>query len=270
MEMWKPQVEALSGQFRLLRYDARGHGRSDVPAGAYGLDRLGRDVVELLDALGIAKAHFCGLSMGGMVGQWLGVRAPERLDKLVLANTSAYMGPPSGWDDRIAAVRAGGLVALAEGTMGRWFTPGFIAREPGTLAAVCAMLLACPPDGYAGCCAAIRDMDLRPTAPLVRAETLVIAGAHDPPPRPRPAAGSPRPFPAHASCCWTRRTCPTWRPAPPSPTRWSISSDDAAAAMSAARQGAGDVGLELRHQVGLEIGFFFSQPVLRHEGWGRV
>ena len=96
LDMWAPQVAALSASFRVLRYDTRGHGRSDVPAGAYGLDRLGRDVLDLMDALGIARAHFCGLSLGGMTGQWLGVHAPDRFDRLVLANTAAYMGPPSG------------------------------------------------------------------------------------------------------------------------------------------------------------------------------
>ena len=96
MEMWAPQIAVWARRFNVLRYDSRGHGDSDAPAGAYSMDRLGRDAVELLDGLGLDRVHFCGLSMGGMVGQWLAVHAPDRLDRLVLANTSAYMGPPSG------------------------------------------------------------------------------------------------------------------------------------------------------------------------------
>ncbi|MDQ0507122.1 3-oxoadipate enol-lactonase [Xanthobacter agilis] len=179
-EMWAPQMPALTQRFRVLRYDSRGHGRSDAPAGAYGMDRLGRDVVELLDALGLDRVGFCGLSKGGMVGQWLGARAPERLDRLVLANTAAHMGPPSGWESRIGAVRAGGMAALADAAIARWFTPEFVARVPDQVASVRDMLLATPVEGYAACCAAIRDMDLRLTAPLIRVPTVVIAGAHDP------------------------------------------------------------------------------------------
>jgi 3-oxoadipate enol-lactonase len=180
MEMWDPQVEPLSRHCRLLRYDSRGHGRSGVPPGAYSLDRLGRDVIELLDALRLERVHFCGVSKGGMVGQWLGYRAPERIDLLVLSNTSAYMGPPSSWDARIAAVTEGGMTALAEAVVERWFTPAF--RRPGNkvFADAKAMILATDPMGYAGCCAAIRDMDLRPTAPLIARPTLVIAGTEDP------------------------------------------------------------------------------------------
>lgn len=180
LEMWDPQVPALMKLFRVVRYDARGHGRSDVPPGAYGMDRLGRDVIELLDTLSIGQVHFCGLSLGGMVGQWLAARAPERITGLVLANTSALMGPASVWDERIAAVRAGGVAGLAESVLMRWFTPAFLAAHPERVEPVRAMLRATTAEGYAGCCAAIRDMDLRFTAPLIRAPTLVIVGAHDP------------------------------------------------------------------------------------------
>lgn len=180
MGMWTPQLPAWSRRFRVLRYDSRGHGASDAPPGAYSMDRLGRDAIELLDALGIGKAHFCGLSKGGMVGQWLAFRAPARIERLVLANTAAYMGPPSAWQDRIDGVLAEGLPPLAEASLARWFTPGFAEREPGAVAPIRAMLLANDPVGYAGCCAAIRDMDMRPTAALNRLPTLVVAGDRDP------------------------------------------------------------------------------------------
>ncbi len=180
MAMWEPQLAAFAARFRVLRYDSRGHGASDVPAGAYSMDRLGRDVIELMDALGIARASLCGVSKGGMVGQWLGVRAPERIEKLALCNTAAYMGPPAGWDQRIAAVTAGGMAAMTEPVLERWFTPEFRATAPEAIAPVRDMLLTTAPAGYAGCCAAIRDMDLRITDPLIRRPTLVIAGSRDP------------------------------------------------------------------------------------------
>ena len=180
LQMWAPQIDAFAGLFRVLRYDSRGHGASDAPPGAYSLDRLGRDVVELLDALRLGRVHFCGLSKGGMVGQWLGMRAPERIGRLVLANTAAYMGPPSGWQQRIETVLRDGMHAITEAVLERWFTPQFRASAPGRVAAVRDMLLTTAPAGYAGCCAAIRDMDLRVTAPLVAVPTLLIAGARDP------------------------------------------------------------------------------------------
>lgn len=180
MEMWDPQMEALSARYRVLRYDSRGHGRSSVPAGAYSMDRLGRDVIELMDGLGIASASFCGLSKGGMVGQWLGYRAPERLERLLLCNTSPFMGPPSAWDDRIDAVRAGGMAAMTDAVLARWFTPGFAERTPDAVAPVRSMLLATDPAGYAGCCAAIRDMDMRPVLGLIRVPVTVIGGDQDP------------------------------------------------------------------------------------------
>lgn len=177
--MWDPQMAGLTRHFRVLRYDSRGHGASDAPAGAYAMDRLGRDVVELLDALGLGQVHFCGLSLGGMVGQWLALRAPERIARLVLANTSAYMGPPVHWQARMRGVLADGMAPLTTASIGRWFTPDFPTRAPGAVAAIEAMLLANNPAGYAGCCAAIRDMDQRPTAHLNRLPTLLIAGAQD-------------------------------------------------------------------------------------------
>ena len=175
MAMWELQMAALTAHFRVLRYDLRGHGGSDVPAGAYSLDRLGRDVIEVLDDLGIGRVHFCGLSLGGMIGQWLGVRAPARLRSLTLANTSAFMGPPQGWDDRISAVRETGMAAMRDAILARWFTPDFADTE-----SVGAMIDATDPAGYAGCSAAIRDMDLRPLGCLITTPTLIIGGLRDP------------------------------------------------------------------------------------------
>ncbi|WP_245270873.1 3-oxoadipate enol-lactonase [Beijerinckia mobilis] len=177
MDMWVPQMPFLTQHFRVLRYDSRGHGLSDAPNGAYSLDRLGRDVIELIDALSIPSIAFCGLSKGGMVGQWLGVRAPERIQRLVLANTSPYMGPPSGWDGRIAAVRKGGLAAIADAVLERWFTSSFRATE--AIAPARAMLKTINPEGYVGCCAAIRDMDMRPLLGLIAIPALVIGGSED-------------------------------------------------------------------------------------------
>ena len=179
MALWEPQVAALGERFRLLRYDTRGHGRSGVPPGGYGLDRLGRDVIELTDGLGVDTFSFCGLSLGGMIGQWLGWRAPERLERLVIANSSAYMGPPSGWDTRIQAVLAEGMKAMAEPVLGRWFTPNF-AQDRTNTAAVLQGLLDTPAAGYVGCSAAIRDMDMRRILPLIETPTLIIGGNCDP------------------------------------------------------------------------------------------
>lgn len=180
MEMWAPQLPALSRQFRVLRYDSRGHGRSDAPAGAYGLDRLARDAIELLDALDIGRVHFCGLSLGGMIGQWLGVRAPDRVERLVLANTASFMGPPASWDARIRTVKDQGMPALTDAVLERWFTKRFRDAAPDRVAPVRDMLLATQPDGYAGCCAAIRDMDLRPVVGRIGAPALVVLGDEDP------------------------------------------------------------------------------------------
>jgi 3-oxoadipate enol-lactonase len=180
MALFDPQLAAFGERYSVLCYDPRGHGASDVPAGAYSLDRLGRDVIELLDALGIWQAHFLGVSLGGMTGQWLGYRAPERIASLILANTSSYMGPPSGWADRISTVMANGMAAMVDPVLERWFTPAFRAAGNPEVARIGRMLETTAAAGYAGCSAAIRDMDLRPTAPQIVAPTLIIAGLQDP------------------------------------------------------------------------------------------
>jgi 3-oxoadipate enol-lactonase len=180
MDMWAPQVEALSREFRVLRYDSRGHGASSAPPGAYSMDRLGRDVIELLDELGIESVSFCGLSLGGMVGQWLGWREPGRIERLVIANSSSYMGPPQDWDGRIATVLAEGLPAVVGPVIQRWFTPAFLEFHGEAIVPIRAMLLETDAHGYAGCCAAIRDMDQRRLGTLISVPTLVIAGVSDP------------------------------------------------------------------------------------------
>ena len=179
LSMWEPQLARWSRSYRVLRYDQRGHGASDAPGGGYSMDRLGCDVIELLDRIGLDAVHFCGLSLGGMVGQWLGIRAPQRLRRLILANTSSYMGPPSAWNSRISQVQAEGMAAVVEPSIGRWFTPGFLRTATEQVGRVSGILRKMKPVGYLGCCAAIRDMDMRRTATLISGPVLVIAGSQD-------------------------------------------------------------------------------------------
>jgi 3-oxoadipate enol-lactonase len=179
--MWEPQVAALRERFRLVRYDRRGHGASPVPPGPYSMADLGGDVLALLDHLGIERAHFAGLSIGGMVGIWLGAHAPERIDRLALLCTTAAFEDPAAWADRAALVReAGSPEPLADVTLGRWFTDGFREQHPEVVAALRAGLLATPAEGYAGCCEAIGAMDQRADLGRIGAPTLVIAGDEDP------------------------------------------------------------------------------------------
>ena len=179
LTMWEPQMADFAGPFRVLRYDTRGHGASAVTPGPYSIERLGHDALGLLDGLGISRAHWCGLSMGGMVGMWLAVHAPERIDRLVLCNTTALLGPREMWDARIAAVESGGMAAIAPAGMARWFTEPTLRRPSAMVEATRRVLLATPPEGYTACCAAIREMDQRDAIAAVRAPTLVIAGTHD-------------------------------------------------------------------------------------------
>jgi 3-oxoadipate enol-lactonase len=177
--MWSPQIPSLAARYRVLRYDSRGHGRSEAPEGPYTIDMLGQDAVAVLDAADVERALFCGLSKGGMVGQWLGVNAPDRVGRLVLANTAAFIGAPEVWNQRIETVRAQGMAAIVPGVIDRWFTKPFQERAPDSVARIRDMLLATDPEGYAACCAAVRDMDQRQTIGAIRVPTLVIAGRHD-------------------------------------------------------------------------------------------
>jgi 3-oxoadipate enol-lactonase len=177
--MWEDQIAALTHRFRVLRYDTRGHGRSAVPSGPCDIATLGRDALGLLDALHVERAHFCGLSLGGMTGIWLAAHAPERVARLVLANTSSYLGARETWEARISAVRRGGMAAVTGGILERWFTPEFRAREPVRVERIRQMLLTTPPEGYAACAAAVRDMDQRCALAAISASTLVICGSAD-------------------------------------------------------------------------------------------
>jgi 3-oxoadipate enol-lactonase len=180
LHMWDAQVPALTEHFRLLRYDARGHGASDAPAGPYSLDRLGRDVVELLDALNLGRVHLLGLSLGGLVAQWLAIHTPERVDRLVLSNTAAYLGPPQQWDRAIAELLAApDMRATAEMFLRNWFPSDILRANDGVVDAFRRALLAIPREAVAGSWAAVRDADLRRTITLIHNPTLVIAGEHD-------------------------------------------------------------------------------------------
>jgi 3-oxoadipate enol-lactonase len=178
--MWDPQAREFRGQFRVLRYDPRGHGQSSPMPGPYSIEQLAKDVLVLVDALGLDHVHFCGLSMGGMVGMWLGVNAPERIHKLALCNTGAKIGTPEAWNARIQAVRKNGMKSVASAVVERWFTPAFRAQAPATVSNIQNMIEETNADGYAACCAAVRDFDFRKQVTNIRLPTLVISGAHDP------------------------------------------------------------------------------------------
>jgi 3-oxoadipate enol-lactonase len=179
LSMWDRQLAPFARHFRVVRYDRRGHGRSGVTPGPYTMEQLARDDLAIMDALGLERVNFCGLSMGGMVGQWLGANAPERLDKLVLSNTSCYYPLKDPWNDRIKAVRAGGIAAVADTVLGLWFTEKFHAREPATVARLREIMVSNPLEGYIACAAAVRDMDHRELLEKIAAPTLVIAGRYD-------------------------------------------------------------------------------------------
>jgi 3-oxoadipate enol-lactonase len=180
LEMWDAQMPVLAERYRVLRYDSRGHGRSDAPPGPYTIEMLADDALGLLDALDIARAHFCGLSKGGMVGQVLGAKHGERLISLALCSTACHMPARELWDERIRVATEQGMAALADGVVERWFTEAF-RREPSiTVDRVRQMIVDTPPHGYAACCGAIRDMDLRELITGIRVPTLVVVGANDP------------------------------------------------------------------------------------------
>jgi 3-oxoadipate enol-lactonase len=181
LRMWDPQVEPLlRNGFRVIRYDHRGHGGSPAPDGPYHIAELAGDALALLDRIGARRVHWVGLSLGGMVGMWLASHAADRLRKLVLCCTSAKLGPPDMWRDRAALVRAEGPGAVADASVGRWLTPGFVAANPDTATWLRDMIATTPAEGYASCCTAIEQLDQLADLPSITAPTLVICGAQDP------------------------------------------------------------------------------------------
>ena len=181
LHMWDDQAAAWSKQFRLVRYDRRGHGKSGAPKGPYTMDMLGDDALAVADAAGAKKFNWCGLSMGGMVGQWMGANARDRVEKLVLSNTHYYYADKQPWHDRIKFARDNGLEKLSGPQMERWFTKGFRDSNPPGRSTRWSR---CSPqtklDGFIGCCEAVRDMDFRASTPTITAPTMVIVGAKDP------------------------------------------------------------------------------------------
>jgi 3-oxoadipate enol-lactonase len=178
--MWDPQIPESLKSFRVLRYDARGHGESSVTKGPYSIEQLAKDVLALADSLKLDRFRFCGLSMGGMIGMWLAANAPERLSKLVLASTAAKIGTPEMWNTRIDTVRKQGMKPVAAATIERWFTSAFRATNPFTAANIQKIVESVNPEGYISCCAAVRDFDFREQLGKILTPTLVISGAHDP------------------------------------------------------------------------------------------
>ena len=181
LEVWDPQVPVLAERLRVVRFDHRGHGRSPVQPGPYEIADLAGDVLALMDRLGVHRAHYCGLSIGAMVGMWLAIHAPDRVDRLVLMCTAAHLPPASAWARRAQAVLAvGSPEPVADSVVERWLTPPFAQDHREVRAWLRDMLVAQPPDGYAACCGAIERMDLRGDLPRITAPTLVVSGADDP------------------------------------------------------------------------------------------
>jgi 3-oxoadipate enol-lactonase len=179
LTLWDQQVEGLRGSFRILRFDTRGHGKSAAPRGPYTLPLLASDIVTLLDELGLSRVHFCGVSMGGLIGQYLAVHHPERIARLVLSNTAAKIGNAEKWDRRIGLVAEAGMPAVFEEVVDGWFSAPFRDLHPPIVDSLARALKATAPEGYMGCCQALRDADLGQHLERVKAPTLVIAGTED-------------------------------------------------------------------------------------------
>ena len=180
LKMWDKVVPAFEKRFTVVRFDIRGHGDSWSTPGHYTIDQLGRDVLFLLDELGLLRVNLCGLSLGGMIAMWLGIHAPDRILKIVLANTAARIGTVDGWDRRIDEVQAGGMRPIASAAVDRWFTSSYRDQHPMEMELIEGMIAATSPDSYASCCRVLRDTDLSAQLSSINAQCLVIGGAHDP------------------------------------------------------------------------------------------
>ena len=179
LHMWDRVLPLLENRYRILRYDMRGHGKSSVPPGPYTAAQLGGDLLSLLDRLALGRVNLCGLSLGGLVAMWIGIHAPQRVDRMILANTAASFGPPERWDERIAMVQSSGMEPMALATLERWFTPAYREQHPEEMQTACRMIAATNAVGYAGCCGALRDADVRREIGAIEAQCLVVVGAHD-------------------------------------------------------------------------------------------
>lgn len=179
LDMWDELIPYLLPYFRILQYDTRGHGASEVTKGPCTIAMLGQDVIDLLDELDIKKVYFCGLSMGGLIGQWLGIHHPERLHKLVISNTDSKIGTVEGWNERIQNITANGMSVIVESTMEKWFTEAYRNEKPSRIAEMTKMFLNNNPEGYTACCAAVRDADFRDELKTITVETLIITGDED-------------------------------------------------------------------------------------------
>lgn len=177
--MWDPQMSEWATRFRVIRFDTRGHGNSAVTEAPYTIDLLGHDALAVLDGLGIARAHVCGLSLGGQVALWLGIHAPDRVERLVLADTAAKVGTEEGWRARTEVIRAEGMGAIRDAVLERFFSAAFRSRDPGTVSAAGDTLEATDAEGYIGACLALATSDLRAEAGQVTAPTLVVVGDAD-------------------------------------------------------------------------------------------
>lgn len=178
--MWQPQIEHFQQDHYVICYDTRGHGASSAPQGPYSLEQLGQDVVNLLDHLDIAKAAFCGISMGGLTGQWLAIHKPERFSQVIVCNTAAKIGQEQAWQDRAVLVREQGLAPIAATAASRWFTDPFIQSNPAVVAELSNDLGAGSPEGYANCCEALAKADVREQLSSIQIPVLIIAGQQDP------------------------------------------------------------------------------------------
>ena len=178
--LWNAQADALASSRSVWRYDTRGHGQSGVPPAEYSIDRLGNDLLAVIDATGAERADVCGISIGGMTALWLAVHAPHRVRRVILANTAARIGNDAMWAERIRTARTDGMAVLAEASMVRWLTEGFRTTHTDVVARLRKTFEATSVEGYVGCCAALRDADLRPVAGKVTCPTLVVTGRHDP------------------------------------------------------------------------------------------
>ena len=178
--MWDKVLPAFESKYRVLRFDMRGHGESGVAPEAFTIEQLGSDLLGLLDEVEAERASVCGLSLGGLVALWLGIHAPERVNRLIFANTAVRIGSREMWEQRIATVRTSGMSQLAAATLERWFTPAYRATHPEEMVRIREMITATKPEGYAACCAVLRDTDLRTEVGMVEVASLVITGTHDP------------------------------------------------------------------------------------------